>query len=206
MTLASTTVTHVRANEAVKILGGSLSASELTIRDVFPGHGLVLDYASVTIDKLSIDSAWSGGIHMYLSNATITDAVIHKSSTAVIVNGSSTLVIASSTISGNSSGFAVYGNGKVEGEGLVISGCLFGVSAGKDAIVEIHDSVIAGNSEGVYNPVTPSFGTNSVDVTNNYWGSPTGPTLPGQPAHTNGDSITANVDATPFLTSDPTIP
>ncbi len=62
----------------------------------------------------------------------------------------------------------------------------------------MHDSTIHDNGQyGLYN-----LDTVFIDATNNYWGSPTGPTHPSNPGGT-GQVVSGTATVVPFLTCDP---
>jgi hypothetical protein len=67
-----------------------------------------------------------------------------------------------------------------------------GLSAG--VVVSINDSIIAGNTAGIVNGPNPP----TVDAEDNYWGCAAGPGNPGC------DSVTGDVDFTPFASTPPT--
>jgi len=93
------------------------------------------------------------------------------------------------------------GNVSLSGTNEVISGNDVGLTVdetadGSEYSVSVTESEIAGNSQGVRNLI----GGVIVDATQNWWGSPTGPSGVGSG---NGDSVTENVSFAPWLKTPP---
>ena len=205
---SSTTITRAGwtgASSIVHVSGGETEISDLTIRVCQPtlSAGIALYDASTTIDGLSINDC--GAVGLYAAEgtfATITDATIREPlGVGVVATGGATLSIASTTLEGSMIGLDA-NTAEVTGEGLSITGNMYGVSDGGQASITIHQSTISGNDTGV----SAQSAASVIDMSENYWGSPNGPTLPGQPAGTNGDSVGSNVLVSPYLTADPTLP
>jgi hypothetical protein len=208
-TLSSTTITGAGwsgASSVVQVSGGSVEISDLSLAQCGPtvSNGISLYAASTTIDDLSLSECGTTvGIYISgYSKATITDATISSElGIGVMATGGADLVIASTTLSESAVG--LHSNtAEVSGEGLTIVNNFSGVVDGGQSLLSIHQSTISGNNNGV----TSAGPSSVVDMSNNYWGSPTGPTLPGQLPDTNGDAVSTGVVTDPYLTADPTLP
>jgi hypothetical protein len=109
---------------------------------------------------------------------------------------------------GGNSGVQVTSNTLLNGNrAIVVDNPFSGFGVPQNSDIRAHQNCIQGNSiagmevDPLAYPMTPPL-----DATNNWWGSPTGPTNPNNPTGT-GDRIIDldnNVDFTPWLTSPPT--
>jgi hypothetical protein len=199
-TLTNVTVTDID-NNAIIAIGGTLDARDVTVSQASI-EGVLLYGVDATIDGINITHAKGGAISLGgEGNATVTDAVLSNNwSHGAVVYGDSTLVMSSSTIQGSATALRI-SDGTFVGEDLLITRNMYGISAGEDTTVVIHDSVIAENREGVL-PFTQEHAPALVDVSQNYWGHPDGPTLPDDTTE-KGDTAPDTVVTTPFLVEPP---
>jgi len=158
------------------------------------GGGIFKDEGPLTITNCTISGNTSGynggGIYNYKDSLTITNSTISGNKASdegggIYNDDNSTTAITNSTISSNKAE-----NG--DGGGIY----------NDDSTLTINNSTISGNTAtvdgaGIYNIITSPI----TDATNNWWGTANGPYNVNTNPSGTGNSVSDNVDYTPWLTN-----
>jgi hypothetical protein len=190
---------------AVTLIGSTVTGNR-TVGRLARGGGINTKFGAVTLTSSIVDgnstagyAASGGGIHIGTGALTLTSSTVSGNRTqgneaaggGVWFDGSTARIVGS-TITGNSA------SGRGGGFGMT------GTNAGKR--LTIHNSIIAGNTDGDSDSSAPDFvapgnPTNDLDVKNSLVGDSAGTSLTTE---TNGNRL--NVDWTTVLENDGTNP
>lgn len=173
---------------------------------------------NVTITNNTISGNVNAGVvigpsnsSLAASNITISSNIMNENGTAVVLintqNSTITLnEITASTgaginLAGGNNGIAITNNIIADGEaqGILINNTPFFPTAA-NANVTINNNSITGNA-GAGLEVAPGAYSGTLNAEDNWWGSASGPTNPGNPGGTGQAIIGANIDFLPFLRS-----
>jgi len=147
------------------------------------------------------------------SNITVSNNTMTGNGNAVLIFNTTTAAITRNTITGSTGSQVVVGGG-VNGlqitQNFIQNGATRGIrigdfgGGGTNLNVTINSNSISGNpTAGLEIDAAPGAYTGTLDATNNWWGSPTGPTTPANPGGT-GDAIidpAGQVNFVPFLSN-----
>jgi Right handed beta helix region len=185
--------------------------------DQFNAGGKV---ANVTIDSNSFLNNQNTAVLIGPTNATqgaanitISNNVMTGDGNAVLLFNTTNGVVTGNTITGSTGSQVVIGggdNGVQITQNFIQNGATRGIRIGDfgggstNSNVTIHDNSISGNpTAGIEIDSAAGAYTGTLDATQNYFGSPSGPTTPNNPGGTGDKIIDPNNQATfsPFLTS-----
>jgi len=194
-------VRHVRYNQYVGLGIGVYHGSSITVRNVTmhdiwrigvhvrgsagTGAQATIDGLTYTgkgnVDSLDYGVEFGGG-----GQGTVTNSRITNCTAVASVDGSTSAGILITTYFGPGTQ-ATITNTVLENN---TDGVVVGYDAADTSVATLHNNCLLNNSNLGVSTTAPL-----VDATNNWWGTPSGPTVGG----TNG--VSANVNYTPFLTA-----